>query len=639
MLPFLVLKGVVGVGAVASVAVLSAAASLSDRARYRRVTMLSAKESFDHLRAIFPQVNERVLAGVLEYHSMDVQRAADYIATHLIPASPPPQQTLSNVVLEPAEDTAQHYQQQQQQFNHFGTPVEHYDQQAAYSDRPGTGSSYDLLQLGVESVMPEPAELPQWQTQGQSSAYQHATTSQYAPSTQYGYQYAGSSLPASSTTSLPPYVSTPVQSMSSASSQSASFVSDMNAFHTHMDASMEGKATKQAYSETDQSASFSASQVLQQLSLDTIDTMMNEAAAQKEALRRETHECHSKRNEVANAEEEAGAAMAAANAAEVARQPELSQLNRMAAELSEANEQLSAELRAEHAVLSAEAKELSARHKQAKARRDAAEKSLAELRGALEKRLQAAVTTRDAAVAARVATEAANEAMIQQAKASIEEAQQVGSRLSAESSRCSELREALVDRACALDAIWGEIAVLEEDVLLLKEQVESPEPLARSSMSQSLANLSRSDWIQTSELVQPLSASQTALPASSIEAALDAVLVPAVMQPRTPSPALQVTTGAPVTPVASQTSRTPSPPSSPASTAHIAPPAYTFSLRSNPESSTRAPHHAFPPAMRDDGYSGASSDEDTSLTAADDGWLAINPRSGSASYASAYSNA
>ncbi|PIA26498.1 hypothetical protein AQUCO_09200005v1 [Aquilegia coerulea] len=159
------------------------------------------------------------------------------------------------------------------------------------------------------------------------------------------------------------------------------------------------------------------------------------------------------------------------------------EIKKMLLHAKEANDMHAGEVYGEKAILATEARELQSRLLNLSFERDRSLGILEEIRHSLEVRVAAAEEIRKAAEQEKhQKEESARKALVEQEQI-MEKVVQESKRLQSEAEENSKLREFLMDRGQIVDILQGEIAVICQDVKILKENFDDRVPFSKSLSS------------------------------------------------------------------------------------------------------------------------------------------------------------
>lgn len=153
-------------------------------------------------------------------------------------------------------------------------------------------------------------------------------------------------------------------------------------------------------------------------------------------------------------------------------------------------EMRAAEIYGEKSVLAMEAQEVKARLLETQAEQEKALSLLDSIRCSLSERLEKASQEKQSAMEETKMKVKKAEELLASEQASAQKLEQSFKVLEAEAETCKKLREFLIERGNNVDSLQGEMAVLCEDVLTFKEQVDKGIPLSASSRSLSWSRMS-----------------------------------------------------------------------------------------------------------------------------------------------------
>jgi len=153
------------------------------------------------------------------------------------------------------------------------------------------------------------------------------------------------------------------------------------------------------------------------------------------------------------------------------------------AHAKEANNMHAGEVYGEKAILATEVRELQSRLLSVSDERDKSLAILDEMHQNLEARLAIAEELRKAAEQERLEKEESARNAFAEQEAIMEKVIQESKMLEQEAEENSKLREFLMDRGRTVDMLQGEISVICQDVMLLKEKFDDRVPLSKSVSS------------------------------------------------------------------------------------------------------------------------------------------------------------
>lgn len=226
------------------------------------------------------------------------------------------------------------------------------------------------------------------------------------------------------------------------------------------------------------------------INIEDLDKRVYEAKKCKENMRKEIEDIHLLRLKAE--QEEAAAQHAKTEAAnggleiflkvEEIRQ----QLSRERAEI----EMRAAEIYGEKSVLAMEARELKSRLLETEAEQTKALTVINDIRSTLLARLETAAQERHAAMEETKRKVKNAQELLAIEQASTQKVAHDSRALEAEVEMCKRLRDLLIERGNIIDSLQGEMAVLSEDVVTFKKQVDEGIPLS-SSRSLSMSRMSQ----------------------------------------------------------------------------------------------------------------------------------------------------
>ncbi|XP_042379806.1 uncharacterized protein LOC121972187 isoform X4 [Zingiber officinale] len=156
------------------------------------------------------------------------------------------------------------------------------------------------------------------------------------------------------------------------------------------------------------------------------------------------------------------------------------ELKVMVVPAKEENDKLAGVIYGEKAILATEAQELQSRLLNLSNERNKSLSVIEEIRETLEIRIAAMKEEIAAAEREKLEKEAAARRVLNEQEAIMASIVEESKKLQEETEKNSKLREFLMDRGRIVDALQGEIAIICEDVMLLKQRVDSGLPSGRS---------------------------------------------------------------------------------------------------------------------------------------------------------------
>ncbi|XXG54410.1 hypothetical protein AAC387_Pa03g2297 [Persea americana] len=172
---------------------------------------------------------------------------------------------------------------------------------------------------------------------------------------------------------------------------------------------------------------------------------------------------------------------------------EVENLKQMVNQARETYDMHAGEVYGEKSILATEARELQSRLLNLSNERDKSLSVIDEMQQTLQERLAAAEEERVAAEKEKLEKEESARKALDEQVVIMDNVVEESKRLQQEAKENSKLREFLMDRGRIVDTLQGEIAVICEDVKLLKEKIDGHLPISRSlSSSQSSASSSLS---------------------------------------------------------------------------------------------------------------------------------------------------
>ncbi|KAF5204557.1 ELKS/Rab6-interacting/CAST family protein [Thalictrum thalictroides] len=180
------------------------------------------------------------------------------------------------------------------------------------------------------------------------------------------------------------------------------------------------------------------------------------------------------------------------------------EIKKMLLHAKEANDMHSGEVYGEKAILATEARELQSRLLNLSYERDRSLGILEEMRQSLEARIAVAEEVRKAAEQEKhEKEESARKALVEQEQI-MEKVVQENNRLKSEAEENSKLREFLMDRGQIVDILQGEIAVICQDIKILKENFDDRVPFSKSLSSSQTSCLLASSGSSVKSLASDL---------------------------------------------------------------------------------------------------------------------------------------
>jgi len=233
----------------------------------------------------------------------------------------------------------------------------------------------------------------------------------------------------------------------------------------------------------------------QVLDIDALDALVNGAKSDKDALVTAIEEMRALRSAVEQAE---AAAQQARNDAANGGLEVLAEVQAMQASLvraCEENEKHAGEVYGEKAVLETESVELQRRLAQLKADREKACLAVQEMRATLQARIDNANAEREAAETEKRVKEECALSMLSVEEEKMARVAQESRNLDAEEEACTRLRDFLINRGSVVDALQGEMAIISEDVEVVKKQLDEGILLGDNSFLQMLGSRSLSNSV------------------------------------------------------------------------------------------------------------------------------------------------
>eukprot|EP00262_Sarcandra_glabra_P022103 TRINITY_DN9628_c3_g1_i1.p1 TRINITY_DN9628_c3_g1~~TRINITY_DN9628_c3_g1_i1.p1 ORF type:complete len:604 (+),score=151.82 TRINITY_DN9628_c3_g1_i1:111-1922(+) len=190
-------------------------------------------------------------------------------------------------------------------------------------------------------------------------------------------------------------------------------------------------------------------------------------------------------------------------------------LRQMLQHAREANDMHAGEVYGEKAILATEARELQSRLLNLSDERDKSLSIIDEMRRDLEARLAAAAAEKAVAEQEKLEKEEAGRLALVEQELIMDKVVEESKKLNQAAEENSKLREFLMNRGHIVDTLQGEIAVICEDVKLLKESIDGRVPFSKSvsssqtscilaSSSSSFKSLSSDQLLHRSELSESL---------------------------------------------------------------------------------------------------------------------------------------
>ncbi|KAJ6800276.1 uncharacterized protein M6B38_203240 [Iris pallida] len=197
-------------------------------------------------------------------------------------------------------------------------------------------------------------------------------------------------------------------------------------------------------------------------------------------------------------EERAKQAKEAASRAGQGTLTKVEELKQILKHAKQANDMHAGDIYGEKAILSTEARELQSRLLTLSDERDRSFSIIEEIRQILEERLAASQDEIAAAEQEKLEKEELSQKALKEQELVMEMVVEKSKQLQQEAEENAKLRNFLMDRGRVVDTLQGELAVVFEDVMLLKERVEGRLPLTRSLLTAYSSSLSSSSSSQRS---------------------------------------------------------------------------------------------------------------------------------------------
>jgi hypothetical protein len=224
------------------------------------------------------------------------------------------------------------------------------------------------------------------------------------------------------------------------------------------------------------------------LGVDALDELVNGAKSDKDALVAAIEEMRIMRSKVEEAEAASQQAKKAALTGGLDVLEKVDEMRAMLVRAREANEMHAGEVYGEKAVLGTESQELQRRLAQLKAEKEKAFKSVAEMRATLQARIDRANEEREAAEAEKHLKEENARSLLAVEEELMAKVAQESRDLDAEEEACTKLRDFLIERGSIVDSLQGEVAIICEDVEVVKKQLDEGILSGGSGFLQMLGN-------------------------------------------------------------------------------------------------------------------------------------------------------
>ncbi|KAL2540604.1 hypothetical protein Adt_01582 [Abeliophyllum distichum] len=260
------------------------------------------------------------------------------------------------------------------------------------------------------------------------------------------------------------------------------------------DAASKVEATSEmAYTEDEYTLNTTVSRSGQICSIDLLEEIISDARNNKKTLFSVMESVISLMKEVELKEKDAEQAKEEAAKGGFDRLNRTEDLQKMLQHAKEANDMHAGEVYGEKAILATELRELQSRVLSLSDERDKSLAILDEMRQTLEVRLAIAENERESAEQEKLEKEKSALKALADQELIMEKLVQESNTLKQEAEENAKLREFLVDRGHVVDMLQGEIAVICQDVRLLKEKFDERVPFSKSlSSSQTSCRLASS---------------------------------------------------------------------------------------------------------------------------------------------------
>lgn len=217
--------------------------------------------------------------------------------------------------------------------------------------------------------------------------------------------------------------------------------------------------------------------------IDLLENLMEEANNSKKTLFLDVESIIELMHEVERQEKAAEQARKEALGGGVNILARVEEMKQMLQHAKGANDMHAGEVYGEKAILATEARELQGRLLSLSEERDTSLAILNEMRLALEARLAAAAEEKEAAEQEKVEKENSAQNALAEQECIMDRVVKESKMLQQEAEENSKLREFLIERGRLVDTLQGEIAVICQDVRLLKEKFDKRVPLSESLSS------------------------------------------------------------------------------------------------------------------------------------------------------------
>jgi len=235
----------------------------------------------------------------------------------------------------------------------------------------------------------------------------------------------------------------------------------------------------------------------QVLGVDALDELVNGAKSDKDALVAAIEEMRAMRAAVEEAEATSQQAKKDAMNGGLDVLADVKEMQAMLVRAREVNEMHAGEVYGEKAVLETESLELQRRLAQLKAEREKAFLAVQEMRATLQGRIDHANGEREAAETEKRLKEESARSMLAVEEEQMAKVAQESRDLDAEEEACTKLRDFLINRGSVVDSLQGEMAIISEDVEVVKKQLDEGILFGENSFLQMLGSRSLSNSVMS----------------------------------------------------------------------------------------------------------------------------------------------
>ncbi|KAJ6808863.1 laminin subunit beta-1-like [Iris pallida] len=234
------------------------------------------------------------------------------------------------------------------------------------------------------------------------------------------------------------------------------------------------------------------------VNIDLLEDFVTNARSNKQTLVSSMETVISMVQESEVLEERAKQAKEEASRAGQATLAKVEELKQILKHAKQANDMHAGDIHGEKAILSTEARELQSRLLSFSDEKERSFSIIEEIRQTLEARLAASQDEIAAAEQEKLEMEGLAQKALKEQELVMEMVVEKSKQLQQEAEENAKLREFLMDRGQVVDTLQGELAVVFEDVMLLKERVEGRLPLSRSLLRAYSSSLSPTSSSQRS---------------------------------------------------------------------------------------------------------------------------------------------